>query len=55
MKTNTWLNEGYQVSLADVGAEILVNLSDKELKAQGITESMTNIAKTVLAGIHEQV
>ena len=29
MKTNAWLNEGYQVSLADFGAEILVNLSDK--------------------------
>lgn len=37
MKHNDWLNEGYTVSLAAQGADILANLSNQELATQGVS------------------
>lgn len=45
IKVLPWINEGYQVSLADQGASIFANLSDQDLVAQGITTKELELAK----------
>ena len=44
MKTLAWLNEGYQVSLADQGAAIFANLSDQELRVHGVSSKELQMA-----------
>ena len=52
MKHFNWLNEGYTVSLADQGADILANLSNQELNAQGVSRQEMEIAQTVMQNIY---
>ena len=52
MKNFNWLNEGYTVSLADQGADILANLSNQELNAQGVSRQEMEIAQTVMQNIY---
>lgn len=48
MKNVKWLNEGYTVSLAEHGAKILANLSNNDLKTNGVTSEEIAIANTVV-------
>ena len=51
LKQFSWLNEGYAASLADRGADMLANLSDQELKAQGISRADIEIAKEIVSNL----
>ena len=55
MKNVKWLNEGYTVSLAEHGAKILANLSNNDLKTNGVTSEEIAIANTVVNRIQAQV
>ena len=55
MKHFPWVNEGYTVSLGEHGANILANLSNEELKAQGVSKEQMKIAQTVVENIAAQV
>ena len=47
IKNNEWINEGYQLSLGEQGAQIFANLSDTELANQGISVEEMKMAQAV--------
>lgn len=55
MKNCAWLNEGYTVSLADHGANILANLSNVELQTAGVSRKEMEIAQQVIENIFHKV
>ena len=47
LKKHTWINAGYNVLLTDVGANMLANYTDAELKSKGVNVKTVLMAQKI--------